>query len=123
LPPQVGATFERRGGALVQPTRFADAVVIAGVTGYPPSVLAVSHSVGELQMGCNLYSGKPWSEMDGTDLERLSRMGVPIEEIADFLLREVEEVRQKMAALNVDHPDGALAVSGASVMNSSEGSR
>ncbi len=35
---------------------------------------------------------KRWSEMDIADLKRLADAGVPIEEIADFLLREVEEV-------------------------------
>jgi hypothetical protein len=66
-------------------------------------------------MSGNLYSGKPWLEMDITDLERLAGIGVPIEEIAEVLLREAEEVRQKVAALNLDRPDGALALSTASV--------
>lgn len=69
----------------------------------------------KLQMGGNLYSGKPWSEMDVTDLERLLGIGVPIEEIAEFLLREVEEVRRKMAALNLDDHNGALVLSTPSV--------
>jgi hypothetical protein len=51
-----------------------------------------------------LHSGERWSEMDITDLKRLADVGVPIEEIADFLLREVEEVRQKMTELN-SHPN------------------
>jgi hypothetical protein len=50
-------------------------------------------------MGRNLYSGKPWSEMDITDVERLVGMGVPIEEIADLFLRDLEEVRDKVASL------------------------
>jgi hypothetical protein len=40
--------------------------------------------------------------MDITDLKRLAEVGIPIEEIADFLLREVEEVRQKVTELNSD---------------------
>lgn len=50
----------------------------------------------------HLYSGKLWSEMDITDLRRLAEVGIPIEEIADILLREVEEVRQKATELNSD---------------------
>jgi hypothetical protein len=71
-------------------------------------------------MGGNLYSGKPWSEMDITDLERLAGIGVPIDEIADLLLREVEEVGQKMAALNLGCPDGASVLSAAAVMHGRE---
>jgi hypothetical protein len=48
----------------------------------------------------HLYSGKLWSEMDISDLRRLAEVGIPIEEIADILLREVEEVRQKATELN-----------------------
>jgi hypothetical protein len=97
------------------------AAVIAGATG--PASLPSAIPSGTFKMGGNLYSGKPWSEMDRADLERLSSIGVPIEEIADFLLREVDEVRQKMAAPNLDQPDGALLLPGASVMQSSEKSR
>jgi hypothetical protein len=50
----------------------------------------------------HLHSGKPWSKIDIADLKRLADVGVPIEEIADILLREVEEVRQKAAKLNSD---------------------
>jgi hypothetical protein len=50
----------------------------------------------------HLHSGKPWSEIDIADLKRLADVGVPIEEIADILLREVEEVRQKAAKLSSD---------------------
>jgi hypothetical protein len=50
----------------------------------------------------HLHSRKPWSEIDIADLKRLADVGVPIEEIADILLREVEEVRQKAAKLNSD---------------------
>jgi hypothetical protein len=54
----------------------------------------------EHQVSGNLYSGEPWSEMDIIDLERLTGIGVPIEEIADFLMRDVEEVRQKAASIS-----------------------
>jgi hypothetical protein len=50
----------------------------------------------------HLHSEKPWSEIDIADLKRLADVGVPIEGIADILLREVEEVRQKAAKLNSD---------------------
>ena len=50
-------------------------------------------------MAGNLNSGKPWSEMDLADLERALERGYPIELIADFLMRDVEEGRQKRDAL------------------------
>jgi hypothetical protein len=50
----------------------------------------------------HLHSGKPWSEIDIADLKRLADVGIPIEGIADILLREVEEVRQKATKLNSD---------------------
>jgi hypothetical protein len=58
-------------------------------------------------MNDHLHSGKFWSEMDITDLKRLADVGVPIEEIADFLLRGVEEVRQKVTELNY-HPNPSV---------------
>jgi hypothetical protein len=50
----------------------------------------------------HLHSGKPRSEIDIADLKRLADVGIPIEGIADILLRKVEEVRQKAAKLNSD---------------------
>jgi hypothetical protein len=47
-----------------------------------------------------LYSGKLWLEMDVSDLKRLAAIGIPTAEIADILLRDVEEIRQKLAELN-----------------------
>ena len=45
----------------------------------------------------NLNSGEPWSEMDLEDLHHGLQIGTSVEELADFLCRDVEEVRQKIA--------------------------
>ena len=37
----------------------------------------------------------PWSEMELEDLEHGLRLGVSLEVIADFINRDVDEVRQK----------------------------
>jgi hypothetical protein len=50
----------------------------------------------------HLYSGKPWSEVDMADLRRLAELGVPTEEVAGILLREVDEVGQKLTELKSD---------------------
>lgn len=47
----------------------------------------------------NINSGKLWSVMDLTDLHNGLHIGAPIEELADFLCRDVEEVRAKAAEL------------------------
>ncbi len=47
----------------------------------------------------NLYSGQPWSELDIEDLKASIERGDSIEEIADFLCRDVEEVSAKLAEL------------------------
>jgi ubiquinone biosynthesis protein UbiJ len=47
----------------------------------------------------NVNTGKAWSEMDIADLANALTRGTPIEEIADFLCRDVDEVREKVAAL------------------------
>jgi ubiquinone biosynthesis protein UbiJ len=47
----------------------------------------------------NINSGKAWSEMDLADLANALTFGTPIEEIAAFLCRDVDEVREKIAAL------------------------
>jgi hypothetical protein len=47
----------------------------------------------------NLNGGKPWSDMDLADLAQSLTWGAPIEEIAVFLCRDVDEVREKIAAL------------------------
>jgi hypothetical protein len=43
----------------------------------------------------NINSGKEWSAMDIEDLENDVRLGVPIELIANFLCRDIEEVKTK----------------------------
>lgn len=47
----------------------------------------------------NLNSGKPWSAMDLVDLQDGLRLGTPIAELADFLCRDLDEVRTKAAEL------------------------
>jgi len=46
-------------------------------------------------------SGKPWSRMDLFDLKNGIERGEPIEELAAFLLRDVDEVRRKVAELEL----------------------
>jgi hypothetical protein len=53
------------------------------------------------EMSRNLYSGEPWSEMDIADLQSLAGSGVAIEDIAELLLRDAEEVRKKAACLKI----------------------
>jgi hypothetical protein len=40
----------------------------------------------------NINSGTPWSAMDVADLEELLGMGRPIEAVASYLCRDVDEV-------------------------------
>jgi hypothetical protein len=47
----------------------------------------------------NINTGKPWSDMDLADLANALTFGTPIEEIAVFLCRDADEVREKIAAL------------------------
>jgi hypothetical protein len=47
----------------------------------------------------DLNTGKAWSEMDLFDLANNVRLGVSIEETAEFLCRSRREVRDKIAAL------------------------
>jgi hypothetical protein len=42
----------------------------------------------------DINSGQPWSEMSIADLEQALRIGEPIEQIATFLCRDVDEVRK-----------------------------
>ena len=44
-------------------------------------------------------SGKPWSEMDLVDLANCLELGEPVEQIADFLCSDAEEVEAKVAEL------------------------
>jgi hypothetical protein len=48
---------------------------------------------------------EPWSELDLVDLQSGLAFGTPIEDIADFLVREVEDVRRKAAALKAGHTE------------------
>jgi hypothetical protein len=52
----------------------------------------------------NINSGKPWSEMDLWDLTNSLAYGSTVEEVADFLCRDVEEVRDKVAELGLAGP-------------------
>jgi hypothetical protein len=46
-------------------------------------------------------AGEPWSDMDLVDLQSGVTFGTPVKEIADFLERDVEDVRRKIAALSL----------------------
>jgi hypothetical protein len=48
----------------------------------------------------NINSGKPWSDLDFQDLRYCLAAGEPAEDIADFLCRNVDEVRAKTAELS-----------------------
>jgi hypothetical protein len=47
----------------------------------------------------NLNEGQPWSEMDLVDLKNSLAFGRSVEDIADFLCRSEQEVREKIAEL------------------------
>jgi hypothetical protein len=47
----------------------------------------------------NINTGKSWSEMDLADLANHLTRGIPLEEIANFLCRDVDVVREKITAL------------------------
>lgn len=47
----------------------------------------------------DLNSGRECSEMDLQDLRDGLRLNSPMQELADFLMRDVEEVEAKMAEL------------------------
>jgi hypothetical protein len=49
----------------------------------------------------NLNEGKPWSEMDLVDLRNALAHGRSVEDIADFLCRSEQEVREKIAELDL----------------------
>ena len=56
----------------------------------------------------NLNSGKDWTELDLQDLRDGLRLRCPMAELADYLLRDVAEVRAKIAELEAEQNDGAL---------------
>lgn len=47
----------------------------------------------------NINAGNPWSDVDMADLENCVARGDSVEEIADFLCRDVKEVKAKIATL------------------------
>jgi len=51
-------------------------------------------------------SGRPWSKMDLVDLRNGFELGEPIEELAAFLMRDIDEVRRKAAELGLASPSG-----------------
>jgi hypothetical protein len=59
---------------------------------------ANSYAVGYPVVDVN--SGMEWSVMDIADLEHCLRIGTPLPEIASFLMRDEEEVRQKIEELD-----------------------
>jgi hypothetical protein len=56
----------------------------------------------------NLNSGKHWSELDLQDLRDGLRLRCPVAELADYLLRDVAEVRTKIAELEAEQNDRTL---------------
>jgi hypothetical protein len=50
----------------------------------------------------NRNSGQPWSEMDLWDLRNSLSHGRTADEVAEFLCRDTDEVRQKMAQLGIE---------------------
>ncbi len=51
----------------------------------------------------NLNTGKEWSELDLFDLRHFMGLGESIDKIADFLCRDVEEVRRKVAEIDPNY--------------------
>ena len=43
-----------------------------------------------------ISSGQPWSEMDMADLFDMHESGMPVDQIADYLCREIDEVQTKI---------------------------
>jgi hypothetical protein len=52
----------------------------------------------------NLNTGKEWSEMDDRDLRQATTFANDTAEIADFLCRDVEEVRERARQLGLRLP-------------------
>jgi hypothetical protein len=50
----------------------------------------------------SLDSDQPWSEMDILDLRNSLTHGRSVEEAADFLCRDIDEVSAKMAELGLE---------------------
>jgi hypothetical protein len=45
----------------------------------------------------NLNSGTPWSELALADLRNSMQLGESVAEIADYLCRDIQEIRDKIA--------------------------
>jgi hypothetical protein len=68
-------------------------------------------------MTMNVNSRKPWTPADVYDLRQALGRGTPIDQVADFLSRDVSEVRAKASQLGLlgtgghggrrPHPDAA----------------
>jgi hypothetical protein len=50
-------------------------------------------------MGRGINSGKAWSSADYEELRHAISVGLPLADIADFLLRDEDEVRAKLQEL------------------------
>jgi hypothetical protein len=48
----------------------------------------------------NLNSGMPWFELALADLRNSMQLGKSVGEIADFLCRDIQEVRDKIAEMD-----------------------
>jgi hypothetical protein len=55
-------------------------------------------------LAMNLNSGTPWSELALADLRNSMQLGKSVEEIADFLCRDVDQVRAKIATIDPQYP-------------------
>jgi hypothetical protein len=47
----------------------------------------------------NIYSGQPWTEIDIYEIGNCLARGTPVPEIAEFICRDVGEVRRKVKQL------------------------
>jgi hypothetical protein len=54
----------------------------------------------------NVSSAKPWSTLDLQNLREGLRAGMPILKLADFLIRNVDEVEAKVAELAANQSAG-----------------
>jgi hypothetical protein len=59
----------------------------------------MEHGGRDIPVSPGSLSGKPWSATQVADLKKDLRLGTPIEQIANFLCREVDEVQRKAAEL------------------------
>jgi hypothetical protein len=57
----------------------------------------------------NLNTGQPWSELDLWDLQNSLALDDTAAEVADFLCRDEDEVRDKMIELGLEEGDNTAA--------------